>query len=1059
MKSKKPEQKKPSELRKRAEGKLKSQITKPRVISDKETLKLIHELQVHQIELEMQNDELRKAQSELEESRTKYSDLYDFAPVGYFTFDKHGLILGANLTAAKELGIERGGLINKPFRTYIVTEDRKLFDSHMQKVYKSDDRQTCEIRLKRKNGSKFYAQLESIAAEELSGNNICRTSLIEITERKRAEEALHESKERYKMLFNSIVDAVYVHYVSPEKPGKFVAVNESACRMLGYTAAELLQMEVKDIDVPEQTEKMPSIQEKLYKDGYALFETLHLAKDGRRIPVEINIRLFEFNGKQAVLSVVRNITKRKRLEEENLRSKEAYKNLVENLNDVIFSIDINGFITFVSPVVRELFGYSPEDLIGHSYTEFIYSDDIEKVMKAFKDILEDNLYPIECRLLKKTGEVCWIRTSGCAMYEKSSLIGIQGSLTDISEYKLTEGALKESEEKFRSLVESSSEHIFIIGDDGKYLHSNGRKEFELAQQGSIIGLNISDVYPPQIAEFYREQIGHVFSTDKKLDFEYHIDEPDGIHYYIDTLFPVKHDKIIYAVGGISRDITDIRKIANENDVLNIISQLFLMRGSLTDIYSELPGILSQKLNFPIVVIKSYDIETDELVLTGSAGLNGLEKTRLRVPVEQAISGKVVRTGKPIYDLNIAELSEYRGLIFGDLKVETLICVPIMIKDKVFGTICLADIRKRKRMKSYVNTLQVIANHLSQELDRLEALEALSRAKDEWEHTFDAVPDLICILDKEFRIVRINRAMAEKLGMQPADCIGKRCYEIIHRTVTPPAFCPHAALLKDGSEHMTENYEEGLGGYFNISTSPIYDKQGQLIGSVHMARDITERKKVENQIISSLHEKEILLREIHHRVKNNLQIISSLMKLSSESIQDRSILNIFDDSRNRIKSMALIHEKLYQSTDLTKIEFSEYIESLAHELFRAHRVDSGRIILKLSMESILLSIDIAIPCGLIVNELITNSIKHAFPEETEGEINIALSEKESGVIEFTISDNGIGIPSSIDLSTAKTLGLYIVNILVEDQLEGSITLDRTKGTAFRITFSKKAEKKK
>jgi two-component system, cell cycle sensor histidine kinase and response regulator CckA len=190
VKSKKTEQKKPSELRKKAEKKIKSQATAPKTTSDKETQQLIHELQVHQIELEMQNDELRKSQAELEESRTKYSDLYDFAPVGYFTFDKYGLILDANLTAAKELGRERSLLINKPFRTYIVTDEREIFDSHLQKVFKNKDRQTCELRLKRKDSSKFYAQLESIAVKDLNGNPRCRTSVIDVTGNRKLEEEI-----------------------------------------------------------------------------------------------------------------------------------------------------------------------------------------------------------------------------------------------------------------------------------------------------------------------------------------------------------------------------------------------------------------------------------------------------------------------------------------------------------------------------------------------------------------------------------------------------------------------------------------------------------------------------------------------------------------------------------------------------------------------------------------------------------------------------------------------------------------------------------------------------
>jgi diguanylate cyclase (GGDEF)-like protein/PAS domain S-box-containing protein len=182
--------KKPSELRKRAEKKIKSEITTLKVMSDKEKQQLIHELQVHQIELEMQNEELRSSQSELEESRAKYSDLYDFAPVGYLTFDKQGLILEANLTVATELGLERSFLVKKPFRAYIAMEDREIFDSHLHKVFKSGVQQACEIRLKRKDGSEFYAQLESNGARDSLGNNICRNSLTDITGRKFKEEEI-----------------------------------------------------------------------------------------------------------------------------------------------------------------------------------------------------------------------------------------------------------------------------------------------------------------------------------------------------------------------------------------------------------------------------------------------------------------------------------------------------------------------------------------------------------------------------------------------------------------------------------------------------------------------------------------------------------------------------------------------------------------------------------------------------------------------------------------------------------------------------------------------------
>jgi PAS domain S-box-containing protein len=1234
-----PQQKKPPELRKRAEEELKSQTITLKVMSDKETQQLIHELQVHQMELEMQNDELRKAQAELEESRTRYSDLYDFAPVGYFTFDKHGLILEANLTAAKELGIERSGLINKPFRTYIVTEDREIFDQHLQKVYRSDERQTCEIKLKKKDGSDFYAQLESIAANDLKGNSLCRTSVMDITKLKLVEEELRDEKAFNESALNNLRDVFFVFDLN----GKFMRWNKAMNTITGFSDSEISLMKPGDFFVREDIPRVEEAIAIVLKKEFADLEATVLTKDGRHIPFEIAGSLLKNKHGEAVgiSGISRDITERKQAEEALILSRnqmeavsqigvmanstldisevlshiltgtlkatgasvgmiflrdpetgclewgasrglseafvESYRDqvikpgegltgLIAQTGEIIYIakdsshdpriartvIKAEGLNSFIgvpvyaedkivavmniltrSPdVLREekialikavgthiglairnarlfkerkqvenalrqseekyrlameatldglwdwdiqsgtvIYSLSWYRILGIKQTNPTYEgwesrihpDDKSEWLSTLQSHLDGltDYWRNEHRLKTDTGEWLWVLGRGRVVERgnKWKPIRMLGTITDISERKKAEDALRASEEKFRSLVSSSLYHIFIIGKDGRYLLSNGRiEQFGNIQGRSIIGLGISDVYPQDTAGFYKEQVDHVFSTGEKIDFEHTLSKPDGLHYYLDTLFPIERDGDIWGVGGICRDITEIKQAAEEKEALSLISQLFLTRNNLEDIYKELPWILSERFMFPIVTMELYDQEEGTFRLVASIGGEySAENEPFCVPIEHSIAGKAILTGKPFHNLNADKLSQDHLGILAGVGIRTLICIPIPGKNIILGTITLADTRRRRGLKASIKILQVIANHLAQELERLKAWDALSKAKDEWEHTFDAVPDLICILDKEFRIVRINHAMAERLGMHPAECIGQTCYQSVHHTNEPPDFCPHAALLKDGGEHIAEVHEERLGGDFIVTTSPIYDEKSQLVGSVHVARDITDRKRIEEEIMSSLEEKEILLREIHHRVKNNMQIISSLLKLSTEYIHDKSILNIFAESQDRIKSMALIHEKLYQSTDLTKIDFSEYIESLANELYRAHGVDPEKVALKLSMEPVFLSIDNAIPCGLIVNELITNALKHAFSKETEGEIFISLADKGSGVIELIISDNGIGMPSSIDLSTAKTLGLYIVNILAEDQLDGSITLDRTKGTAFRVRFSKKDEK--
>jgi len=213
--------------------------------------------------------------------------------------------------------------------------------------------------------------------------------------------------------------------------------------------------------------------------------------------------------------------------------------------------------------------------------------------------------------------------------------------------------------------------------------------------------------------------------------------------------------------------------------------------------------------------------------------------------------------------------------------------------------------------------------------------------------------------------------------------------------------------------------------------------------------VTDRKRSE-KIKQSLLEKEILLQETHHRVKNNMQIISSLLNLQSTYIKDRTCTKILKDSQNRIRAMALVHEKLYSSDNLANINFNEYVTALTQNLFHSYGVNTGRIKLKLETEKIPFDIDTAIPCGLIINELVSNAIKHAFPDGKEGEIVITLRSRDES-IDLIISDNGIGIPDIIDFRTTESLGLHLVTILVEDQLEGGIVLDRTTGTVFQITF--------
>lgn len=218
----------------------------------------------------------------------------------------------------------------------------------------------------------------------------------------------------------------------------------------------------------------------------------------------------------------------------------------------------------------------------------------------------------------------------------------------------------------------------------------------------------------------------------------------------------------------------------------------------------------------------------------------------------------------------------------------------------------------------------------------------------------------------------------------------------------------------------------------------------------LTQEIDDRKRVEEKMTTSLKEKEVLLKEIHHRVKNNLQVISSLLKLQCASIKDQQTLAIFRESQNRIESMALIHEQLYQSKDLSCIDFDKYIYNLVVNLFCAYEVSTNNINFEINVSKVFLDINAAIPCGLIVNELIANSLKYAFPNNNKGEININFTASGNNFV-LIVKDDGIGFPKDLDFLDTQTLGLQLVVALTE-QLEGKIEINKEGGTEFKIAFS-------
>lgn len=329
---------------------------------------------------------------------------------------------------------------------------------------------------------------------------------------------------------------------------------------------------------------------------------------------------------------------------------------------------------------------------------------------------------------------------------------------------------------------------------------------------------------------------------------------------------------------------------------------------------------------------------------------------------------------------------------------------------------------------------------------------LENSRRDYYELYDFAPVGYFTLDENVIIKRVNLLGAEILGKPRKYLIN----EALIRFISPSSkktFHDHfqevkkTQLKKRCQIKLISNNK--IPFFISLDTAAILDEKGKFKGFRTTLTDISERKKMEGEIGDSLKEKELLLKEIHHRVKNNLQVISSLLNMQSRYIKNKTDQELFRESQTRAKSMALIHERLYQSTDLRRIDFGEYIKTLTYDLYHSYGGNPNTIKLNIELEPIMVDINTAVPCGLIVNELLSNTLKHAFPNGRRGELNIKFYSKNKNLV-LIVRDDGVGFPEDLNFRNTESLGLNLVNTLV-GQINGEIEIMVDHGTEFKIKF--------
>ncbi len=710
----------------------------------------------------------------------------------------------------------------------------------------------------------------------------------------------------------------------------------------------------------------------------------------------------------------------KQVEEALQESEGQFRQLTENIREVFWmsSPDGNRMI-YTSPAYEEVWGRKPRTLYEHpkSWLDAIHPEDRERVIMAYvPDRLTQGKYDVEFRVVRPDGTVRWVWSRGFPIRNRlGDVYRIAGIAEDVTMRKLTEEKLEDSEKKYRALVDNAPVGIYKTNLKGDILYMN-EALLKMLEFDSLEEIMLDGVLPWHKGKNDREVlIKNLKKAGKVNNFECEFLTKTGK--LKNVLLSATLDGDI--ISGMIMDITG--RVRVEETLREIEERLRSFIESSPDSFT----LLDSELNYIEVnkaTLKAFGKTREEII-----GKNVLEidpTIREKGRYEQYL--EVIKTGRPYY--------------IDDLIPETK----------------TGDIHLNVRAFKAGDGLGIIVSDIT---DRKLAEEALRESEGQFRQFAENIRDVLSMVSPDGnRMIYTSHAYEEVWG-QKRDTLyehPKSWLDAIHpedreRVIT--AFFPEQMIQGKYDGEFRIVRPDGSIRWVWARGFPIRNRLGNVYRIAGIAEDITERKKVNEQINKSLREKEILLREIHHRVKNNMQVIISLLMLQSEKIKDKQILEFFKESKNRIKSMALIHEKFYQSKNFINIDLNGYVKTFVTNLFKSYGINTSKISHKIKIEDVSLGLEDAIPCGLIINELVSNSLKYAFQQDRKGEIRVAFRSINEDELELTVSDNGIGIPEDLDFRNTESLGLHLVTILAEDQLNGKIELNRKVGTEYRIRFSK------
>jgi PAS domain S-box-containing protein len=732
---------------------------------------------------------------------------------------------------------------------------------------------------------------------------------------------------------------------------------------------------------------------------------------------------------------------------------QQYQFLFEKNQAGVFRVNLNGTLLSCNSAFSKILGYdSPSDIIGKN-TADLYIDPFGRSKFLNELSHEPILGNYELELKRKDGASVTCLENSYLEKDHDGHEIISGTLLDITEKKLAEKALHFSEERFRTLATVSHEGI-VFSKENIITDCNDQfaQLFGYHTSNQVKGKNLYEFITPH--DLQRIISGVAISPANQTEVRTFDQENRTILLEVTGKTIKTRDENILTL--VLKDITSRKKaeFALEQSVVRFKN---LLENSPNGVIILTEGKIKYLNNAACVLLGFEDEDDvyDEMFLSFIP---------IKFQNEIAADLDHIREGREIEykEISLCDKSDR----FVDVGLKSTLTI---FENRPSIQITLNNVSDRNQLvqeQIRVRLIEEINSVLKREIEEHKITQRkledqkreASEQKAKLVSIFNSTENIMMwTLDNQFRLTSMNsnfvQWMIDSFGVEIE--LGVKIIEILEEHVHPDLYQGQLRAFANAFKGRAQQFEFALESnkrdtiWLQAFLSPVYlEDNPQEVSCVWY--DNTERKQIDRRVRDSLKEKEVLLQEVHHRVKNNLQVISSILSLQASYVSDPKTLEILQESQQRIKSMSFIHETIYRTADFGKLEFTEYIKSIAANLIQSYRQQNMQVELITEMEKVHLSLDQAIPCGLIVNELVSNALKYAFKGRNEGKLIIVLIQK-SDEVRLEVKDNGVGLPSSFSYEKTDSLGIQLVYALIE-QLDATIKVtSEGDGTTFIITF--------